>query len=337
MPDAPRLRKRTMDPRQFRFAIALLASVLLAGCAPVSESSRSNGEERPFFQEELETETHGRKTWFDYLVETDPGGLNLKVASDYMEHAPAVVAVLPFCDTGSANFTVDKIPVTFRNKRQREQWAWTDAQRLRRALVGFLAQREFDLVNPIAVDAVLRRRKIDNMEKLTRESPAELGRLLGADAVIYGQVNSYEGYYFALVSAFRVDVTVWMVSTRDGETLMRATGSRYSVDVDVAFSPQDFLIDSIGSLLQFRDVTLARAEEEVGRELVLGIPVAPRLKTEMATRALRRAEQAESEESDAEEIAPDGVAAGHGSASPAAQFDDSGFHLVHKGVWRNPL
>ncbi len=315
----------------FRFLVSVVTALALAGCARVSESSKRSPEERPFFQEELETESHGRKTWFDYLVETDPGRLELKVAPDYDEHPPAVLAVLPFCDYGSANFTIDKIPITFRNKREREQWAWTDAQRLRRSLIGFLAQREFSLVNPIAVDAVLKRLGIDNMEKLSREDPAQLGRLLGADAVIYGQVNSYEGYYFALVSAFRVDVTVWMVSTHGGETLLRANGSRYSVDVDVALSPQDILIDSIGSLLNFRDVTLARAEEEVGRELVLRIPVAQKLKAEMASRAVERAEELEAEESDAKPPAsPPGDAV-------LAPYLDSGFHLAHKIERRNAL
>lgn len=277
-----------MNSVRFRLAILSLAGLWLVGCGAISPSSPENREDRPFFQAELETETHGRKTWLDYLVETDPGGLDINIARDYMDHPPAVVAVLPFCDTGNGNFTVDKIPITFRNKQERDQWAWTDAQRLRRAVVGFLAQREFAVVNPIAVDAVLQRRKIDNMNKLTRQNPIDLGRLLGADAVMYGKVNNYEGYYVALLSAYRVDVTVWMVSTRDGETLMRATGSRYSVDLQPALSPQDFAINAALSLLQFRDVTLARAEEEVSRELVLGLPVAYKLKAEMATRALER-------------------------------------------------
>ncbi len=305
-----------MNPQQFRFAIFLLAGFSIVGCARISQSSVDRREERPFFQAELETETHGRKTWFDYLVETDPGGLDLRVASDYMDHPPAVVAVLPFCDTGSANFTVNKLPITFRNQHERDQWAWTDAQRLRRAVVGFLAQREFDLINPIAVDAVLQQRKIDNMEKLRRENSVALGRLLGADALMYGQVNSYEGYYFAVLSAYRIDVTVWMVSTRDGETLMRATGSRYSADLQPTLSPQDFAINAVLSLLQFRDVTLARAEEEVSRELVLGIPVASKLKKEMATRALRRAEEAEAAESGVE-ATPSKMAALRNVAEPA--------------------
>jgi len=39
--------------------------------------------------------------------------LHVKVASDYQGNAPLRVAVLPFTDRGSANFVVDKIPLTY--------------------------------------------------------------------------------------------------------------------------------------------------------------------------------------------------------------------------------
>src|SRR5207302_10000571 len=113
------------------------------------------------------------------------------------------------------------------------------SQRLRRSVMGYLAEREFTVINPIAVDAVLKKRGIDSMAKLRKESPIQLGKLLGADALVYGEVNNYEGYYFGIVSAYDVGVNTWMLSTHDGETLMRETGSRYSVDLSPALSPQD--------------------------------------------------------------------------------------------------
>src|SRR5216684_8902052 len=108
---------------------AIVAAVSLNGCASVSVETQHAREERPFFQQEQETEIHGRKNWLDYLVEADPGTFRVKTAADYQEHPPAVIAVLPFGDLGDANFTSDKIPITFRNKEEQEHWAWTDAQR----------------------------------------------------------------------------------------------------------------------------------------------------------------------------------------------------------------
>ena len=294
---------RDFSPFSVIAAGALLLTTpifILNGCA--SSQSPELGEQRPFFQAELETTTHGRKNWLDRLIEADPGSLKVEMASDYDQHPPATVAVMPFCDRGDGNFSVDKIPITFRKPKQQDQWAWTDAQRLRRSVMGYLSQREFTVINPIAVDAVLKKHGIDNMEKLRKASPIELGRLLGADALVYGQVNNYEGYYYGLVSAYVVGIDTWMLSTHDGETLMRETGSRYSVDVSPAFSPQDMLINSAMTLLDFRDVTLARAEDEISRELVLSIPVSEKLKQQMADTAIARADAAEAAEQEADVV-----------------------------------
>ena len=290
---------RDLSPVKLVVAGALLLTSLFMvnGCASQDQDAR---EQRPFYQAELETDTHGRKNVIDRLIEADPGKLNVEMASDYDRRPPSIIAVMPFCDEGSGNFTVNKVPITFRHHDAQEQWAWTDAQRLRRAVTGYLAQREFTVVNPIAVDAVLKSRGIDNMTKLRAASPIELGKLLGADALVYGQVNNYEGYYFGIVSAFNVGVSTWMISTRDGETLMRETGSRYSVDLSPAFSPEDILINSAMTLLDFRDITLARGEDEVSRELVLRIPVSDKLKQQIADAAVSHANAVAAEEQEAD-------------------------------------
>jgi len=82
------------------------------------------------------------------------------------------------------------------------------------------------------------------------------------DAVVYGEVTNYEAYYLALVSAWQVGAKVRMVSTHDSNQMFVATGSRWAVDLRPAFDPVDILINSGLSLLELRDVTLARAEEE---------------------------------------------------------------------------
>ncbi|HLI80799.1 MAG TPA: GNA1162 family protein, partial [Candidatus Binataceae bacterium] len=240
----------------------------LIGCAP----NQNAVETRPFYQKELATDTHGKKTLFDRIVETDPGGLNVTMADDYEEHAPATIAVLPFTDKGSAQYVVNKIPLSFRNKKERDEWAWTDAQRLRRAFVAYFSEREFNVVNPIAVDAVLQTNGINNDEELKQVSVLKLGKWLHCDAVMYGTVESYDAYYFGLVSGYVVGVNSRMVSTHDGETLMRSEGSRWSMNVMPALDMEDILINSAENLLQLRDVELARAEEEVARELVIRIP-----------------------------------------------------------------
>jgi hypothetical protein len=113
---------------------------------------------------------------------------------------------------------------------------------------------------------------------------AETGRP-GVDAVVYGEVTHYESFYAALVSAWQVAANVQMVSTHNGEALFVATGSRYAVDLMPAFDPIDIAINSGLTLLELRDVTLARAEEEDTREIVLRIPRSSRLEAQLIEEA----------------------------------------------------
>lgn len=293
--------------RNLLYGLALsVALASLAGCSSISQRVE---ERRPFFQPEYQLASHGRKTLFDRIVEVDPGRLNVKVASDYQRNAPLKIAVLPFTDRGSANFVVDKIPLTRRDPRQRAIWAWTDAQRLRRSMVGYLSEREFYVLNPIGVDAVLKSHGITDERDLDQIAPQRLGTWLGADAVVYGEVVHYEAYYLALVSAWQVGIRGRIISTHDGEQLVGFDGSRYSVNVLPALTPQDILINSAESLLQLRDVVLARSEEEVCRELVLRIPVSENLRLQIARQAL------EADASDEHSMTP---------VATTAAFDDAG-------------
>jgi Putative bacterial lipoprotein (DUF799) len=316
--DASQLRFATGEVMTRYFLYSLILSATLSGLAGCSSVSQRTAERRPFFQPELEVTTHGRKTLFDRIVELDPGGLHVKVASDYQGNAPLKIAVLPFTDRGSANFVVDKTPLTFRDSQQRVIWAWTDAQRLRRSMVGYLSEREFYVLNTIGVDAVLRSHGITDEEKLEKINPQQLGMWLGADAVVYGEVLHYEAYYLALISAWQVGVRGRIVSTHNDEQLIGFDGSRYSVNILPALTPEDILINSAESLLQLRDVVLARSEEEVCRELVLRIPVSENLRLQIARQAL------ETDAWDERSMAPVSItAAGEDAASTSQSVHSS--------------
>jgi hypothetical protein len=272
---------------RLQMLFVLSAAGVLIGCAS------SSYESRPFFQHEYAAESHGQKTIIDRIVESDPGGFKVETSPQYLKDPPERIAVLPFADIGSANFVVDKIAFTHRSKIERANWAWTDSQRLRRSLDGYLAQREF-IVSPLdGVDAVLRARGIDTPAKLSQTPPEELGRLLGVDAVVYGTVMHYEAYYLLLVAGWQVSVEVRMASTHGGENLVIATGSRYAIQVMPALSVQDIVINSAENVLQLRDIILARAEEETCREIVHRVPVSQELKARIEQRALDGAEEAD--------------------------------------------
>lgn len=276
------------NPRQYPFTVSRCGFVgaatvlfLITGCSTASTRYRS----RPFFLAEEEETTHGRKAWYDRVVEVDPGSAKFKVAADYEQAPPKNIAVLPFTDLGDGEFVVDKLSLMPRSDQERARWGWSHASHLRRALAGNIATREFTLIPLLAVDAVLAERGITDFDKLSAMSPMEIGRWLHADALVYGEVVNYEAYYGFLVAAWRVTARVRMVSTRDGHLLFSCMDTRYSTNVTPAIDPIDVVINSGLNVLELRDITLARAEYEVGREIVLRLPVAARNVSDFETEA----------------------------------------------------
>jgi hypothetical protein len=248
----------------------LLILALLVGCASPQLQSR------PFFLTEQEVDTHGRKTWFDRLIEADPGEASFVIAEDYQERPPKKIAVLPFADKGAGDYLINKIPFKIRDKEDLNQWSWTHANRVRRAVAGELASREFIIVPLLTIDAVLAARGITDRDRLNAVSPDELGRWLDADTVVYGELLNYEAFYAFLVAAWKVSATVKMVSTKEGREIFSCTNHRYESTVHPVIDPIDMVINAIASLFHLRDITLVRTEYEVGREIVGRLPRAER-------------------------------------------------------------
>ena len=271
--------------RRLYFAF-VAAMIVISGC---STSTEPQYQTRPFFLSEEDTATHGRKSIFDRVIETDPGITDYVLASDYQEDPPRRIAVLPFVDHGNGEYTVDKIPLSFRkNDEELNRSAWSHANRVRRSVSGEIGGREFEIVPLVAVDAVLADRKIDDWNKLMSVKPEQLGRWLDADAVVYGEILDYEAYYAALISVWRVSARIRIVSTRDGHEVFTADSHRYSVDLSPAIDPIDIGINSVMTLIDLRDLRLARAEYEVGREIIMRLPPASHNIAQLENEAIRK-------------------------------------------------
>jgi hypothetical protein len=262
----------------------LAAPFLLAGCSAASTQYKS----RPFFLAEEEVATHGRKAWYDRVVEIEPGHAEFTVAADYQQAPPSKIAVLPFTDLGEGEFVVDKLPLLPRNDQERARWGWRHANYVRRAFAGEVATREFTLIPLLAIDAVLAERGITDFNRLSAVTPIEIGSWLHADALVYGEVVDYEAYYGLLIAAWRVTARIRMVSTSDSHELFSCTDTRYSTDVTPAIDPIDIVISSVLNVIELRDITLARAEHEVGSEIVLRLPVAERNVSDFKREALEQ-------------------------------------------------
>jgi hypothetical protein len=243
---------------------------LSTGCS--SGKRKTTGKER-FFLHEKGVSEHGKKTVIDRIYQLDPGDEEFEVSDRFKTNPPRKIAVLPFDNLVGGNYILNEIPIPRFSKEKGEKWNWTYANRLRRFFFGHLAAREFQDIELMYIDKTLQKLQILTPNDLEAVPPQELGRILGADALIYGKVTDYKNSYYALFSQIRIGLRIRCVSTEDGSVLFEGEHKRYDNDIRVATNPFDFAIAAFQNYMSLRDVYAARASEEVARELVMRIPI----------------------------------------------------------------
>lgn len=236
----------------------------------------TEAEDQPLFLQEEGLTSHGKKHWYDYLIEADPGACKIQISPDYEQNAPQRIAVLPFLEKGSGKFSINGIKIDNRDKDNVESWRWTIAQRVRRVFFGFLASREFEVVPLSKIDQVLQAKNIRTEISLQSIKPEVLGKWLGADALVYGEVFPYQRFYMIMGSGIRVLLSIKIISSKTGKVLFSGSVNRNLLDINPRFDPVDIGISSVLTLTNLRDINLKRAEDEACRELVLRIPLSPR-------------------------------------------------------------
>ena len=254
----------------------LVVSVLIAfsttGCFSRNSDRKTTGEE-PFFQDEEGLADHGKKTTIDRLYQLDPGDKEFEISEKFYTDPPRKIAILPFDNLVGGNYILNSVPIPRSSDEEADGWNWTYANRLRRFFFGHFAAREFVDIELMYVDKMLQALNILTPRELYNMPAQELGRILGADALIYGKVTDYKNSYYALYKQIKIGLSIKCVSTKDGTVLFEGEQVRHDNDIRVATNPFDFVIASFQNAMSMRDVYAARASEEVVRELVLRIPI----------------------------------------------------------------
>ncbi|MGR3302925.1 MAG: GNA1162 family protein [Candidatus Scalindua sp.] len=253
------------------FAILLLASLFVTGCGS-SNKRRTTGDE-PFFQKETGLAEHGKKSTIDRIYQIDPGNKVFEISDKFYTDPPRRIAILPFDNLVGGNYILNSVPLPRFSKKEKDGWNWTYANRLRRFFFGHFAAREFVDIELMYIDKMLEALGILTPNDLYKIPAQELGRILDADALIYGQVTEYKNSYYMLYKQIRIGLHIKCVSTEDGSIFFEGEQVRHDNDIRVATNPFDFVIASFQNSMSMRDVYAARASEEVVRELVIRIPI----------------------------------------------------------------
>jgi hypothetical protein len=145
-------------------------------------------------------------------------------------------------------------------------------ERMRRAFFGQFAQLEFDHVKISRIDRALRKEGLDTWEKMKSLSPQRWGEILGADAVVSGEVTHFDYYYAFLYSQLAVGLSLEMVDTRTGETLWKVNDARRDHTIRIVYDPIALVVGLFQVGFSMRPINMMRAMDEICRELVGTIP-----------------------------------------------------------------
>ncbi len=142
---------------------------------------------------------------------------------------------------------------------------------VRRAFYNHLASLPFRDVELLEVDSRLQAANVQDQPELLRmlrKDPAKLHAVLGADALVTGQVTHFDRVYAGLASQAAVGCEVEMHSLPEGELLWRAEHVSRGLAGGVSLTPWGLAMNAFSSLWNLRGVQLLREADDLFREMV---------------------------------------------------------------------
>jgi len=119
--------------------------------------------------------------------------------------------------------------------------------------------------------------------KWQASSAQDLGRTLGCNALVYGEVTQASRLYLALYSQLTLEGSILLVDTETGQTLVKETYATKFRSAGLPLSPLSIIPDAIKNLNNLSDVQMVRAVDDLGRNLADKVPDLPALPTYQST------------------------------------------------------
>jgi hypothetical protein len=214
------------------------------------------------------------KNAVDRLYELDPKG-KIYVSATLAAKPPKTVATLPFHSlVGHGRIEGSRFVYNFLTGKKQEKPQLLEAS-MRRAFFEQFAQLEFDHVKLSQIERVLGKEGLNSWEKVRSYPPQRLGELLGADALIFGEVTHFDYYYAFLYTQLAVGLSLEMVDTKSGEVLWKVHDARRDHTVRIVYDPVALAVGLFQTGFSLRPINMMRAMDEICRELVGTIPPPP--------------------------------------------------------------
>ncbi|MBI3825974.1 MAG: DUF799 family lipoprotein [Candidatus Rokubacteria bacterium] len=179
------------------------------------------------------------------------GGRLLDVSA---QELPRTLAVLPF------------VP-----KPEKEE----QTRVLSRMIYGALSATSYDVIKPQVVDERLVRAGLADPAAVRMRPPAEIARLLGVDALLYGELTHYDRLFLGIYAQVSAGASIHLVDARSGLTLFERTEVETSREGGLPTNVVSAFITVVQAAMKLREIELIRACDDLVRDLLKGLPTPP--------------------------------------------------------------
>jgi hypothetical protein len=123
------------------------------------------------------------------------------------------------------------------------------------------------------VDKRLRRYNLMNYDKLSKVSAKKLGRILGCDAVVLGEVTEFQRLYAGVYSQLAVGATISIWDTRSGKKLWSDEHVTRHHEGGIPLAITDLAFISFRSGLNLAESEKVKTVDELSRHLISRVPL----------------------------------------------------------------
>ena len=168
------------------------------------------------------------------------------------DHVPKYVAVMPFVDLSKSKEGFDTI---------------------RRGFYNHFSSLPFKDMELYQIDNLLRKAGLTDPEVISKTPAQELGKILGVDAVVFGEISNFDKLFLVMYSQVSVGAEVKMYDTKTGNFLWSGKNVVRKHEGGISTNPIGIIATIIATSMNVRDIQLLRANDDLFREMVKTIPV----------------------------------------------------------------
>jgi hypothetical protein len=188
-------------------------------------------------------------------------GCNTVISTDFYRFTPKKVAILPFSDHT-------------KKPGDKKGYLTLDPETARKVFYEHFSPLGYHDVELNDIDGILKANGIALDDSLRKIPARDLGRILQADTLIYGDITHFDVAYAFLYSQISIGFSMMMVSAETGEILWRIDDMKRSHKFKVGLDPLSIVSGIAQTAIYLNQKNVLKVLDELSREIVATVPPA---------------------------------------------------------------